>query len=208
MMMVNWENVITIDQNGIITNYEVVFEPLEFTDVLNVAFLNTTVMSVVLPNLEEFVQYNVSVRAYTSIGPGPFSPAVTNRTLEDGKLNTFYKRSLSDRFCSFIASVPDTPPVNVQSTVLSSTAITVTWEDVLAIDQNGILRQFEVMISQSMFADNPERSITTDASVFMLELNDLEEFVEYNISVRAFTSLGPGPFSVVITNKTFEDGKQ
>ena len=82
------------------------------------------------------------------------------------------------------------------------------WEDVLAIDRNGILRQFEVKISQSTFADNPERSITTDASVFMLEWNDLEEFVEYNISVRAFTSLGPGPFSIVIMNRTFEDGKQ
>jgi len=38
-----------------------------------------------LEGLEENVQYSIRVRAYTSEGSGPFSLAVMNRTLEDGK---------------------------------------------------------------------------------------------------------------------------
>ena len=83
----------------------------------------------------------------------------------------------------------------------------VTWENVLAIDRNGIIIQFEVQISQSTFTENSQRIMTTNGSVFMLEWNGLEEFVEYNITIRAFTSIGPGPFSTVIMNTTFEDGK-
>ena len=37
-------------------------------------------------DLEEFVNYNISVRAYTSVGPGPYSDPVTARTLEDGNV--------------------------------------------------------------------------------------------------------------------------
>ena len=38
-----------------------------------------------LTELEEYVEYNISVRAYTSVGPGPYSEEVTERTDEDGK---------------------------------------------------------------------------------------------------------------------------
>ena len=107
MVMVNWENVPAIDQNGIITNYEVLFEPLEFTSALTVALLNATNMSVIFPNLEEFVEYNISVRAYTVMGPGPFSSAVENRTLEDGKLN-FDKKN--HRVIVSILSLHQFPP--------------------------------------------------------------------------------------------------
>ena len=81
-----WEEVPTIDENGIIVNYEVQIEPLDFTEVLTNIFVNTTFLSTrtVVSGLQEFVRYNISVRAYTSLGPGPFSPTVTERTFEDG----------------------------------------------------------------------------------------------------------------------------
>ena len=77
-----------IDENGIIVNYEVQVEPLDFTEVLTTIFVNTTSLStrMVVSGLQEFVRYNISVRAYTSVGPGPFSPQVTERTLENGIL--------------------------------------------------------------------------------------------------------------------------
>ena len=37
---------------------------------------------------------------------------------------------------------------------------------------------------------------TSNGSVLMIVLTDLEEYIEYNISVRAYTSAGPGPYSV------------
>ena len=84
--MVTWERVLAIDENGIIINYEVRFEPLEFTETLSTSSVNTSDLTVVIRNLQEYVQYNISVRAYTIVGPGPYSDPVTERTLEDRKL--------------------------------------------------------------------------------------------------------------------------
>ena len=83
--MVIWEEVPAIDQNGLNTNYEVQIEPLQFTEALVTMPMNATNTSVLITGLEEYVEYNISVRAYTTMGAGPFSPAVTERTFEDGE---------------------------------------------------------------------------------------------------------------------------
>ena len=41
-------------------------------------------MSVVLTDLQEFNGYNISIRAYTSVGEGPYSEDLTVTTLENG----------------------------------------------------------------------------------------------------------------------------
>ena len=87
--MVTWEDIAAIDQNGII-NYEVQFEPLQLTDELMTDIISTTDLSVNITGLEEYVEYNISVRAFTSVGPGPYSDPVTERTLEDGMYFTLY----------------------------------------------------------------------------------------------------------------------
>ena len=46
-----------------------------------------------------------------------------------------------------------------------------------------------------------------NASQLMVELTDLEEDVEYSIGVRTYTSVGPGSFSAVVMNQTFEDSR-
>ena len=79
-----WEEVLAIDRNGIIVNYEVQLEPLQFTGELETEAINTPSLSASISGLEEYVEYNISVRAYTSVGPGPYSDPVTERTSEDG----------------------------------------------------------------------------------------------------------------------------
>ena len=49
--------------------------------------ISSTVLTIELTGLEEYVEYNISVRAYNSVGPGPYSDSVTERTLEDGGFN-------------------------------------------------------------------------------------------------------------------------
>ena len=39
--------------------------------------------------LEEFVFYNLTVRAYTSVGPGEFSSGILRRTEPTGKFITY-----------------------------------------------------------------------------------------------------------------------
>ena len=90
----------------------------------------------------------------------------------------------------------------------SSTAILVTWDPVPETSRNGIITQYEVESNQSTFDEIPStRLTTTNGSVLMVELGGLEEYVEYTIRVRAYTSEGPGPFSVAMVNRTLEDGE-
>ena len=88
--MVTWEEVLAIDENGIIINYEMEFVPLQFTETLVTGSINTTNLFIDITGLQEYVEYDISVRAYTSVGPGPFSVGVTNRTFEDGKGTVIY----------------------------------------------------------------------------------------------------------------------
>ena len=75
-----------MEQNGIIILYEVQYEPLmTFGGELMTMVMNTSNTSIVLGGLQEYVEYNISIRAYTIVGPGPFSPGVDNRTFEDSK---------------------------------------------------------------------------------------------------------------------------
>ena len=65
------------------------YEPLEtFNGTLTAEYINTTngsVMEVTLDGLQEYVEYNITVRAYTT-GPGPFNPVpASDRTNEAGK---------------------------------------------------------------------------------------------------------------------------
>ncbi len=86
---VRWNEVQPISQNGFIIAYELKYEPLEtFGGQLVTEYTNSSdsaVLEITLTGLEEYVEYNVSLRAYTAVGSGPFSPEITLLTPEDGK---------------------------------------------------------------------------------------------------------------------------
>ena len=74
--------VLPIDQNGDITMYQVLYHTLqEFSGAENVTVLERMAF---LRGLEEHEKYNISVRAYTSVGAGPYSDEYEEKTLEDG----------------------------------------------------------------------------------------------------------------------------
>ena len=96
----------------------------------------------------------------------------------------------------------------MQALTRSSTAILVTWDPVPEIDRNGIITQYEVEFNQSTFNEISTSNLTiTNGPRLMLELDGLEEYVDYSVRVRAYTSVGPGPFSVSVVNRTLEDGE-
>ena len=81
-----WEEVVPIDQNGVITMYQVLYQPLEtFGGAIGPLTVNVTELTADLTNLEEYVNYNISVRAYTSAGEGPYSDGVVELTNEDSE---------------------------------------------------------------------------------------------------------------------------
>ena len=76
---VSWTELAPIDRNGIIITYEVDYQPVVvFEGTEAVLRVNTTNTTIILTGLHESVQYNFTVRAFTIIGPGPFSDPVVD----------------------------------------------------------------------------------------------------------------------------------
>ena len=70
-----WEPVPAIDRNGIITHYEVLFNQSTIDTLHPGGFsVNDTELSATVGPLQPFIEYMLSVRAFTSVGAGPFNP--------------------------------------------------------------------------------------------------------------------------------------
>ena len=104
-------------------------------------------------------------------------------------------------------TVPASPPQNVTAMVESSTAIRVSWEEVPAIDRNGEITEYEVQYEPLETFGGQISTSTVNTSMLSINLTGLQEFTDYNISVRAYTSAGPGPYSIGVVERTDTDGK-
>ena len=110
----------------------------------------------------------------------------------------------------FLYTAPSSPPSNVTAMVNSSTSIIVTWDVVPPIDQNGIILYYGVQSEPlETFGGliSSQRHYSVSGSQMSFVLTNLEEFVDYDISVRAYNSAGWGPYSGDITAMTQQDGK-
>ena len=101
-------------------------------------------------------------------------------------------------------SEPDGAPQNVSGRNTSSTSILVSWEAVQADLQNGIITGYN--ITYQSLTENDNGFVTAGPNDRQANLTGLKKFVEYNISVVAFTVKGDGPPSVIVV-RTDQDGK-
>ena len=84
-IMVTWDIVHEIDQNGVITMYEVLYVPLEtFGGAIGPLSVNVIEQRATLTDLQEYVNYTISVRAYTELLYCNSEP-VTRETFQDSK---------------------------------------------------------------------------------------------------------------------------
>ena len=117
--------------------------------------------------------------------------------------------SISNSSYRIFSPAPSAAPRNVQGHNTSSTSIQVSWEAPSAADQNGALTEYTVYYQAigGNFNDGTPKQKAVVAPWSQVFLTGLEEYVEYNISVSASTSVGEGPFSVSIIVRTAEAGK-
>ena len=105
-IMVQWSAVLGPDANGVITNYEVQFLPhREFEGYQLNGSVITDDLSIVLADLQEFVEYDISVRAYTSAGAGPYSEPISIRTMDDGERDMYIELILCVLYVSSLHSL-------------------------------------------------------------------------------------------------------
>ena len=71
-----WGAIPPIEQNGVITMYEVLYWPLHTQNGSREARVNASVLTLNL-TLAFLGSYGISVRAYNGLGVGPYSESVT-----------------------------------------------------------------------------------------------------------------------------------
>ena len=86
----------------------------------------------------------------------------------------------------------------------SSTSISVSWDEVQADLQNGNITGYNITYQSQ--TENDNGFVLTGPDDRQANLTGLKEFVEYNISVVAFTVKGDGPPSVIVV-RTDQDSK-
>ena len=102
-------------------------------------------------------------------------------------------------------AVPTASPDSIQSMVVNSTAVIITWLAPVVDDQNGIITAYIVNVSLEDNDTVPLQYTTSSLSVMLVELYP---FSTYIVFVAAETSVGRGPFSRSLRISTHEDGRQ
>ena len=100
---------------------------------------------------------------------------------------------------------PNAPPSNIQGHNTRSTSIFVQWDDVPAIDQNGIILRYTV--TYTALPGGIERTKVVDAPTTQVNLTGLNEYTNCSITVFASTVKGDGNVSEPIIVITDEDSK-
>ena len=91
--------------------------------------------------------------------------------------------------------VPSGPPTNVTITVLSYNSLIVTWFPPMLSLQNGVIREYTVIINDVNTKSSQTVSVINKTNII---ISDLKSFYTYSILVSAST-VGLGPFAELVT---------
>ena len=98
-------------------------------------------------------------------------------------------------------AVPRSAPVHLQGSAVNSTAIFLQWQPPLLTDQNGVIRSYIINITVVETGTTLQLTSQTNAR----NLSGLHPYYTYILTVAAVT-IGRGPYGLVLTIKTPEDG--
>ena len=88
----------------------------------------------------------------------------------------------------------------------SSTSTLVSWDEVLADQQNGIITGYTITYQSQ--TENHNGSVSAGHNNRQKNITGLKEYVNYNITVFAFTVKGDGPHSSpILVVRTDQDSK-
>ena len=99
-------------------------------------------------------------------------------------------------------SVPSSSPTNPIGIATNARTVQLSWGEPPSNQQNGIIREYRVNITEVATGRVFQRVSTTTS----IEITSLHPFYVYEWRVSAFT-VGEGPYSSISTVTTPEDGK-
>ena len=156
-----------------------------------------------LTGLRPFTNYTITMDAATEEGLSPEGPdpPLRVRTEEDGQIDN------SHLLCSFMIDLLVVPKAPRLLSVFRGchgcrpARLVVQWATFSVADRNGVITSYEINYVGDDFDTDPH-SVNVSGNVTSLTLSGLEEYVVYDVKVRAYTSVGPGPFSAILSART------
>ena len=97
--------------------------------------------------------------------------------------------------------MPSSAPINIIAQNTSSSSISVTWDDILKEDQNGIVTGYKVYIRKLGSSSWAVSTVTSKS----YQKSGLDLWAFYEIKVSGKTSIGEGVKSAVVQVRTDED---
>ncbi len=103
---------------------------------------------------------------------------------------------------------PGAAPRNLSVMPISATIVSVQWEAVERIERNGEIIVYEITYTpqQTFGGSIGEEAKNVSGSELSTNITGLQEFLNYSISIRAYTSIGAGPDSDVVMIRTLPSG--
>ncbi|KAK3090478.1 hypothetical protein FSP39_012184 [Pinctada imbricata] len=171
-VLVTWEQPDQSTWNGDILGYLVQYRKQGMIDFRDKSVLfpdHTTVLS----SLDKYVEYEVQVLAFNSIGNGPHTVPMS---------------------VYVGVAAPSASPTITNASAKNSTALTVSWTPPPEDTQNGKLSGYRVSY-RLVGAGVPKTAVVRENSI---DINNLEKFSNYSISVLAYNTYGDGPSSPTV----------
>ena len=185
-MSVSWNEVPCIGQNGPITGYLLYYTKTTFNDTVNITGGDNR--QCILTGLTPYTNYTVTVRAYNDAGIGPTSNETIQQTVESGKYTLIF--SITVLLCDLVPGVvSDLQVINVGTDTIS-----ISWN--ISTIPNGIITVYEIRYRDSN--NNGLYNITNTTNT-QYSIEGLLPNTNYTIEVRAYTSIGPGDWSSIIS---------
>ena len=92
-------------------------------------------------------------------------------------------------------------------TVSNSTSITASWHQLPVNARHGIIAGFKLFYKKTGSAGLAVMLTITNGTIHSKVVTGLDKYTEYEFQVLAYTSVGNGPNSSVVVERTKEDGK-
>ena len=120
----------------------------------------------------------------------------------------YYDSLNTDSTVLSLISVPSQAPSNFSLTAKTSTSIEASWQLPPPDSRNGNITGFKLFYKKKGSSGSSVQITINNRSTLAKVVTGLDKYTEYELEVLAFTSVGDGPKSSVMSERTKEDGKK
>ena len=109
---------------------------------------------------------------------------------------------------NFLIAVPSLPPSSFTLAASTSTSIIASWQLPPEDSRNGIITGYKLFYKKKGSLGPASMQPINSQATRSQEVTRLDKYTEYEFQILAFTSVGDGPKSTVVYEKTKEAGKK